>query len=362
MYNNPRFQIAVLPGDGVGPEVVKSCLAVLEVLGERLGGVSLVFRHFAGGARHYEQTGAAFSDETLAECRKADAVLLGAMGLPQVRYPDGTDVAVHFDLRPAMDLYAGLRPIRAYPRLPRVLADKRAAEIDLVVVREQSEGLLSARGRGTFDNDQVRETMVVSREGSRRVAEFAFQLAERRAKRLRRPGKVTCVDQANVLASMAFFRKIFSEVAAAHPEVEAEYAHSDAFAAKLVSAPWDFDVLVTENAFGKILADFSVALAGSLGLTPKADIGDRYAVFQPAHGSSPDIAAQGIANPIAQILAAGLMLDWLADQHAEPRLAHGARILEHAVNRAMSAIWPIEFGGEDGTAAITSAVIAHMRA
>lgn len=362
MYNIPRFQIAVLPGDGIGPEVVDSCLAVLEALRERLGGIGFDFQRLAGGAGHYQTSGAAFSDETLTACRKADAVLLGAMGLPQVHYPDGTDVAVHFDLRPAMDLYAGLRPIRAYPRLPRVLSDKRAAEIDLVVVREQSEGLLAARGRGRIEGDQVQETMVVSRSGSRRVAEFAFQLAARRGKRKRRPGKVTCVDQANVLAPMAFFRRVFSEVAAAHPDVEAEYAHSDAIAARLVSAPWDFDVLLTENAFGRVLADFAAALTGSLGLTPKADIGDRYASFQPAHGSAAELAGQGVANPVAQILAAALMLDWLADQHAEPRLAHGARILEHAVDKAMARVWPIEFGGDDGTAVITQAVIGYLRA
>ena len=361
MYNAPSFQIAVMAGDGIGPEIVNACQAVLEVLCERLGGVAFDFRQLEGGARHYEKTGAAFTEETLAACRNADAVLLGAMGLPQVCYPDGTEVSAHFDLRMAMDIYAGLRPIRGYPRLPLVLADKRAAEIDLVVVREQSEGLLSSHGQGTLEDDRVRETMVVSRDGSRRVAEFSFQLAGRRAKSRRRPAKVTCVDQANLLASMAFFRQVVSEVAAAHPAVEVEYAHGDTIAAKLVRAPWDFDVLVAENAFGRILADFSAALAGSQSLAPKADIGDRYAIFQPAHGSAPDLAGQGIANPVAQILAAALMLDWLADQHAEPRLAHGARILENAVHKAMAAIWPVEFGGEDGTAAITRAIIAHIR-
>ena len=361
MYNNPRFRIAVLPGDGIGPEVVQSCLTILEVLCERLGGISFDFRQREGGAGHYEKTGAVFSDDTLAECRDADAVLLGAMGLPRVCYPDGTEVSAHFDLRMAMDIYAGLRPIRGYPRLPLVLADQRAAEIDLVVVREQSEGLLSSHGCGTLEDDRVRETMVVSRHGSRRVVEFAFELAGRRAKSKRRPGKVTCVDQANLLASMALFRKVFSEVAATYPEVEVEYAHGDAIAAKLVKAPWDFDVLVTENALGRLLADFSAALAGSQSLAPKADIGDRYAIFQPAHGSADDCAGKGRANPVAQVLAAALMLDWLADQHAEPRLAHGARILERAVDKTMSGIWPIEFGGEDGTAAITRALVAHIR-
>ncbi len=150
-------------------------------------------------------------------------------------------------------------------------------------------------------------------------------------------------------------------MAARYPDIKAEYAYVDATAMHLVKAAWEFDVLVTENAFGGILSDLSAGLVGSLGLAPSADIGDKHAVFQPAHGSAPDIAGQGIANPIAQILSAALMLDWLADQHAEPRLAHGARILEHAVENALTLICPIEFGGEDGTAAITKAIMAQIR-
>lgn len=362
MRRDSRFHIAVIPGDGIGPEIVGSCLQVLDVLHERLGGIGFNFRRLEGGAAHFQQTGCAFSEESMAECRKADAVLVGAIGLPDVRYPDGTEVSTHFDLRVKMDLYAGLRPIRSYPALRRVLTDKRAGMIDLVLVREQTEGLLYSHGRGTMEEDQVAwETMRISREGSRRVSEFAFRLAERRAKSRRRPGKVTCVDKANVLSSMAFFRKVFAEVAARYPDIKAEYAYVDATAMHLVKAAWEFDVLVTENAFGGILSDLSAGLVGSLGLAPSADIGDKHAVFQPAHGSAPDIAGQGIANPIAQILSAALMLDWLADQHAEPRLAHGARILEHAVEKALTLVCPIEFGGEDGTAAITKAIMAQIR-
>jgi 3-isopropylmalate dehydrogenase len=362
MRRDSHFRIAVIPGDGIGPEIVASCLQVLGVLRERLGGVGFDFRHLEGGAAHYQKTGTAFSDESMAECKKADAVLFGATGLPDVRYADGTEVSTQFDLRMEMDLYAGLRPIRSYPGLPRVLVDKRAARIDLVLVREQTEGLLYSRGRGTVEEDRVAwETMMISRDGSRRVSEFAFRIAERRVKSRRRPGKVTCVDKANVLSSMAFFRKVFSEVAATHPEIKAEYAYVDATAMNLVKAPWDFDVLVTENAFGGILSDLSAGVVGSLGLAPSADIGDRHAVFQPAHGSAPDIAGRGLANPAAQILSAALMLDWLADQHAEPRLAHGARILEHAVEKALATVCPIEFGGQDGTAAITTAVMAQIR-
>ncbi|SBT03369.1 3-isopropylmalate dehydrogenase [Candidatus Accumulibacter aalborgensis] len=363
MKRDPRFRIAVLPGDGIGPEIVASCLQVLDALHERVGGgIGFDFRHLEGGAAHYQKTGTAFSDESMAQCKKADAVLFGAIGLPHVRYPDGTEISTQFDLRFEMDLYAGLRPIRSYPGLPCVLADKRAAQIDLVLIREQTEGLLYSRGRGTIEDDRVAwETMMISRSGSSRVSEFAFRVAERRAKSRRRPGKVTCVDKANVLSSMAFFRRIFSEVAATHPTVKAEFAYVDATAMNLIKHPWEFDVLLTENAFGGILSDLSAGVVGSLGLAPSADIGDRHAVFQPAHGSAPHLAGQGKANPVAQILSAALMLDWLADQHGEPRLAHGARILEHAVEKALTVICPMEFGGHDGTAAITKAIIGQVR-
>ena len=231
-----------------------------------------------------------------------------------------------------------------------------------MIVREQTEGLLYSSGRGTVEEDRIAwETMMISRDGSRRVSEFAFRVAERRAKMRRRPGKVTCVDKANVLLSMAFFRRVFSEVAASHPGVRTDCAYVDATAMNLIRSPWDFDVLVTENAFGGILSDLAAGLIGSLGLVPSADIGDQHAVFQPAHGSAPDIAGQGIANPVAQVLSAALMLDWLADQHAEPRLAHGARILEHAVEKALTMICPIEFDGHDGTATISKAIMAQIR-
>ena len=202
---------------------------------------------------------------------------------------------------------------------------------------------------------------MISRNGTNRVSEFAFRVAERRAKSRRRPGKVLCVDRANALTSMAFFRRIFGEVAERHPSVAADYAYVDATAMKLVKSPWEFDVLVTENAFGGILSDLAAGVVGSLGLAPSADIGEKHAVFQPAHGSAPHIAGQGLANPVAQILSVALMLDWLADQHGEPRLAHGARILEHAVEKALTVVCPVEFGGKDGTAAITKAIIAQIR-
>jgi 3-isopropylmalate dehydrogenase len=180
MKRDSRFHIAVIPGDGIGPEIVAACLQVLDMLQERLGGIGLRFSTNSKVApRIYQKTGTAFSEESMAVCKKADAVLLGAIGLPDVRYPDGTEISTQFDLRVEMDLYAGLRPIRSYPGLPRVLTDKRAALIDLVLVREQTEGLFYSRGRGTVEEDQVAwETMKNLAQGSRRISEFAFRIAD----------------------------------------------------------------------------------------------------------------------------------------------------------------------------------------
>ncbi len=172
--------------------------------------------------------------------------------------------------------------------------------------------------------------MVITRRGSERVHDFAFRLARRRKAR-GRPGRVTCVDKANVFRSMAFFRKIFDERARAFPDVEARHNYVDATALDLIRKPWDFDVLVTENMFGDILSDETAALVGGMGMAPSADVGDRHGLFQPCHGSAPDIAGQGKANPTATILSAAMMLDWLADRghgdsaRARPRCGSSAR-------------------------------------
>ena len=246
--------------------------------------------------------------------------------------------------------------------MPLPLADPRARDIDLVIVRESTEGLFASVGRGTLvDDREARDTMVITRKGSERVHEFAFRLAERRRAR-GRPGEVTCVDKANVFVSMAFFRKVFDEVAARHPDVRARHRYVDAAALDLVCRPWTFDVLVTENMFGDILSDQAAGLVGGMGMAPSADIGDEHALFQPCHGSAPDIAGHGKANPTAMILSAAMMLDWLSDRHGDPRLAQAARRIETAVDAVFASgrMLPIELGGRDGTAAIAAAVAGNL--
>ncbi len=363
MRQSNEFQIAVLPGDGIGIEVMDVCLQVLDALADKSGAFKLNFQHLPAGAGHFRDTGTALPEETLEAARRADAVLFGAMGLPEVRTADGTEIQPQLDLRVALDLYAGVRPIRAIPGALSPLADPRAAEIDLVIVREQTEGLFSDVGKARAEDDTVVEDrMVISRAGSERVIDFALGLAEQRKGDGRR-GHVTCVDKANVLASTAFFRKIFQQRAALHPEVATDCMYVDAASLNLVRAPWRFDVLVTENMFGDILSDLCAGLVGGMGLAPSGDIGDHHALFQPCHGSAPDIAGQDLANPTAMLLSAQMMLEWLARRHQMDALQEAARRLEGVIHKgyAEDAIRPAEYGGPDGTRAVGRKVIEALR-
>ncbi len=355
------WDICVLPGDGIGVEVIAATVPLLERVAH---GAPFAFRfhEHPAGALHYRATGDALPASTLEAARAADAILFGAMGWPEIRYDDGTEIAPQLDLRVALDLYAGVRPARALPGIRLPLADPRAREIDLVVVRESTEGLFASRGKGTLDDDrEARDTMVITRRGCERVHDFALRLAQRRRAR-GRPGRVTCVDKANVFLSMAFFRRIFDERAAAFPDVDARHHYVDATALDLVRKPWEFDVLVTENMFGDILSDLTAALVGGMGMAPSGDVGDRHGLFQPCHGSAPDIAGQGKANPTATILSAAMMLDWLADRHGDDALAAAARRIECAVDAAFAPgrLVPFELGGRDGTAAIAAAVASNL--
>ena len=192
------------------------------------------------------------------------------------------------------------------------------------------------------------------------MCDFALRLARQR-KAQGKPGRVTNVDKANVFTSMAFWRQVFDERAQAFPDVPVEHAYVDAMALNLVMKPWAYDVLVTENMFGDILSDLIAALAGGMGMAPSADIGDDYALFQPAHGTAPDIVGQGIANPTATILSAAMMLDWLAERHGDRALSDGARAIEASLAAAFAkgVVRPREFGGSSSTADIVRAVVAR---
>ena len=362
MQTSNAFRIAVFPGDGIGGEVIAPTLQVLEHLAVRSGNFALHFEHLAAGAKLYQETGTALPAASLRAARQADAILLGAMGDPAIRYQDGTEIAPQLDLRFAFGLFAGVRPCRAIPGIPLPLADPRARTIDFVLIRESTEGLFASRGKGVVENDAVaRDTMVITRATSERLFDHAFALARTRHAQ-GHAGIVTCVDKANVFASFAFFRRIFDERAARHPDITARHGYIDSTALDFVRKPWDFDVVVTENMFGDILSDLGAALVGGMGMAPSADIGAEHAVFQPCHGSAPDIAGRGIANPTATFLSAAMMLEWLGARHGLVACDAAAARLRRAVDRlfADGRLLPYEFGGTADTAAITRAMLAAI--
>jgi 3-isopropylmalate dehydrogenase len=362
VQRNTEFHIAVLPGDGIGEEVMGSAIEVLEAARKTVGGFSLDFENLPGGAGLYRDTGEAFSEENFRRAGEADAILFGAMGLPDVRYPDGTEPAPQLDLRFGYELYAGVRPIKAFPGTPLALRDPRAADIDLVIIRESTEGLFASRGKGVVEDDAIaRDTMVITRSVCERLFDFSFELARQRKTR-GRTGRVTCVDKSNVFTSMAFFRKIFDERAERYPDITADHHYVDATALDLVRKPWEFDVLVMENMFGDILSDLAASLVGGMGMAASADIGDEHGLFQPAHGSAPDIAGKGIANPVAMILSAAMMLEWLGHKHDVDACKDAAVAIEEAMAGALasSGVLPVDLGGSAETTTITRAVTDRL--
>lgn len=315
-----KKQIAMLPGDGIGPEVLEAAEAVIRALPE----LDFDLVEWPCGAGEYLKNGDPLPKATIEGCRAADAILLGAMGIPSVRWADGREMAPQIDLREIFGLYAGVRPTKLYNAAHSPLKDP---VIDYVLVRESTEGLFSTRLRPrVMGADEARDEMLVTRAGSERLFRFSFELARHRR------NKLTLVDKANVLPSMAFFREVFDEIAKEYPQVETERVYVDAMALYLVQRPQSFDVIVTENMFGDILSDLAAATVGGMGMAPSADIGDDLAVFQPAHGSAPDIAGQGKANPVATILSVALMLEWFGDVDS---LAAAGRI-RRAVELVMS--------------------------
>jgi 3-isopropylmalate dehydrogenase len=360
MSANAAFHIAVLAGDGIGPEVMSPTLDILRRIEATTSSLKFRFTEGAAGAGHYQEAGTSMPDSTIKLCEGADAILLGACGLPSVRYPDNTEIMPQVELRFIFDLYAGVRPARLIPGVPSPIVGADEHGIDFVLIRESTEGLFASRGKGVATREEARETLVVTRAKTEKLFDFSLKLTARRKQR-GRPGRLALVDKANVFKAFNWQRDIFAERKAKFPEVETEMLYVDACAALMVRKPWSFDVMVMENMFGDILSDLAAGLIGGLGIAPSADIGDDHAVFQPCHGTAPDIMGQGKANPTAMILSAAMMLDWLADRHDHPPAAAAAQRIESAVDKAYaSGIKPMEFGGGDGTAAIAKAVMQAL--
>ena len=291
-----KYQIAVVPGDGIGKEVMEAAIHVLDALD-----IDFDYVYGQAGDECLEKTGSALPDETLEIIRNSDACLFGAAG------ESAADVIVK--IRQEMRMFANLRPVKAYPN-----TNSLSDDIDFMIVRENTEGLYIANEESYTDDVAVAKR-IITREAEERIIDYAFKYAKDNNK-----SKVTGVHKANVLKkSDGLFKDIFYEVAERYPEIATEDYYVDATAMYLITKPESFDVIVTTNLFGDILSDEGAGLVGGLGLIPSANIGEDAALFEPVHGSAPDIAGQGIANPIAMMLSAVMMLRHLGENEAADR-------------------------------------------
>ena len=329
---------------------MSACVEVLDRIQRRVGGFKLDLEYIHAGAEYFLEQGVDITEEAMDKVKQADAILLGAMGLQDVRFPNGTEIAPHLKIRTELGLFAGVRPVKAYPNTPQRLADMRSQEIDFVVLRESTEGLFAEREKGVILEDrEARDTMVITRQTCENLFDFAFKLSRRR-KQKGGKGRVTCVDKSNVLRSMVFFRKIFDERALLFPDIQSDHNYVDAQALDLIRRPWEFDVLVMENMFADILSDLGGGLVGGMGMAPCAEIGLNHGLFQPAHGSAPDIMGKDLANPTAMFLSAAMMLEWLGQKYQNESLLNAARLLESKIDEGFRSkrIEPKEFGGPHG--------------
>ncbi len=300
------YTITVLPGDGIGPEVVEQAVRGLQTVAD-LSGFKLELNQALVGGAAIDRYDTPLPPETLDVCRQSDAVLLGAIGAPQYdelpaeKRPEKGLLG----LREGMGLFANLRPAKVFPALVRAssLKPDRVEGIDILIVRELTGGIYFGQPQGA-EADRGYSTMVYERHEVERIGRVAFEAAQKRQKRL------CSVDKANVLQVSQFWRKVIVELAADYPDVELSHMYVDNAAMQLVRRPKQFDVIVTGNMFGDILSDEASMLTGSLGMLPSASLGKEYAMYEPVHGSAPDIAGKNIANPIATIASVGMMLKY----------------------------------------------------
>jgi 3-isopropylmalate dehydrogenase len=340
-------KIILLPGDGIGPEIIAPTLEVLDAVGTEFD----YEEHLFGGAS-IDEYGTALTDETVAACRSADAVLLACVGGPKWDTTDPSKPRPEqglLGLRKALGLYANLRPVRPLPALYDASPLKREIidGTDLLVVRELTGGIYF--GEKTRTKDTASDICAYSRLEIERIARVAFRAARR---------KVTSVDKANVIETSRLWREVVREIHQAEfPDVTLEHVLVDNAAMQLVSNPADFDVIVTENMFGDILSDEAATLTGSIGMLPSASLGEpgTPGLFEPVHGSAPDIAGQGVANPLAMFLSAAMMLRYGLDSEAQ------ASAIEFAVDRALAeGLRTRDLGGSADTRAATQAVLSNL--
>ena len=322
-----KYDIAVLPGDGTGPEVVNEGLKVLDAAAGKYG-FSLNLTTYPIGGDHYMKTGEILPEGIISDLSKADAIFLGAIGHPEVK-PGILEKGILLNLRFGLDQYINLRPVTLYEGVATPLKDKGPADIDFVVVRENSEGLYAGAGgtlkKGTPDEVAIQES-INTRKGVERCIRFAFEYCRKRNKRK----KLTLCGKTNVLTfAFDLWERAFYEVAAEYPDIETDYAHVDAICMWMVKNPEWFDVIVTDNMFGDIITDLGAMIQGGMGIAAGGNINpEGVSMFEPIGGSAPKYTGMGIINPIAAILSASLLLDTIGEPKA-------AAAVESAVKKAL---------------------------
>ncbi|MGE0866000.1 MAG: 3-isopropylmalate dehydrogenase [Vicinamibacterales bacterium] len=323
------LKIALLPGDGIGPEVTGEAVRILKNVAQHAG-TSFAFSTHAIGGAAIDSTGAGLPESTLEACLGAQAVLLGAVGHPKFdgRVPSERPEAALLALRQALGGYANLRPAVCYAPLAKRTAfqPEKVRGADLLIIRELLGGLYYGEPRGfEASGDTAFNTLIYSRHEIERVARVAFARARERR------GRVASIDKANVLETSRLWRTVVTEVAREFPDVALEHVYVDTAAMRLATAPTSFDVMLCDNLFGDILSDQAASVAGSLGLLPSATLGGRVDLYEPVHGSAPDIAGKGWANPIGAIASAAMLLRFTAKMEKE------AAEVEHAIEDALAA-------------------------
>jgi len=336
------YNIALLPGDGIGPEQSQATDTVLKAVEKKIG-IHLKITELEGGDRCFEKHGIPLPDSTIEEIRKSDACLKGPVG--------ETAAEVIVRLRLMFDLYVNLRPVKTYPNVESLKPD-----IDFVVVRENTEDLY--RGlEFKINPDTAVALRVITRDGSKRIAEFAFNIARQRKK------KLTAVHKSNVMhITDGLFSETVRTVAKNYPDVEYSELYVDAAAMQLIKRPQTFDVVLTPNLFGDILSDEAAQLVGGLGMAPGANIGKNFALFEPVHGSAPKYAGKQVANPCSMILASHLMFDWLGRTRGDELCSYAAEAIDRAVVETLSeGILTPDLGGNKKTYEVGKAVAERIR-
>ena len=378
------YRVTVLPGDGTGKEVMLESMKIMDVF-HKFSPLSFEITQIPCGGEYYLETGEEWPKGSFEFCRdESDAILLGAIGWPDAKLPNGDNAGGQciLGLRSGLDLYANIRPVKLYSGIRHKVHGQfndiwNPELVDLVLIRENTEGLYHSLLRRSaqaaigqkdqpleinhfpgLEGEVAWDPRPISRIGSERVIRFGFELAKRRASSFGKTQKLTCVDKSNVLRGCRLFRSIFEEISQEYPEIETSKAFIDAFTMWLVRDPEDLDVVVLPNMFGDIATDLASVLQGGLGMAASANIGDNHMLFEPVHGSSPKYAGKGVVNPIAAISSLQLMFEYLGVRNNDPDATKCSVILDSAISSHLSSgkILTYDLGGDASTSDVGDSI------